>query len=243
MVLSKEEAEKIIYPLSLNEVWGIGRRRYQKLLDNGMNTIADAVQHGPGVFQKLFGNYFGRMLHETTTGQDCAKVIDHTGHVPKEISYMHTFSDWTIDPERVKGEMAKAVAQLCYRMRGYKKRAKDYSGYIRFQDVTWEGRSFAFQTAGLTNLDDYVLPACIETGMPMVYRFLNQGHKVRGIGINTAGLDGGGQLELFFREDEKRIGLYWAVDKINNTFGLGAIMKASLKYGVVGKTHFLERNA
>ena len=168
--------------------------------------------------------------------------MDAAGHVPNDVSYMHTFSDWTDEIERVKGEIAKAVRQVCYRMRGYNRRAANYGCYIRFQDVTWKGVSFDFSTPGLTNLDAYVIAACLEKANPLLSRFLKEGHKIRGIGVHTINLNESRQLELFFREDERLAGMYCAIDKINNCFGLDTIMPASIKYSVEGKTHFLERN-
>ena len=242
LVLTPEEAVEAIYPLPLNEVWGIGRKRFAKLEKAGLATIREAVEKGPGVFQRLFGAYFGRMLWETATGKDCARVMDNSHHVPREVTYMHTFSDWTVSLERVKGEIAKGVRQLCYRLRGYNRRAHKYSGYIRFQDVDWNGAGFAFATKGLTNLNDYVLPACLQMALPMLKRFLQEGHKIRGFGLSSMGLDESRQLELFFREDEKLHRLHYAVDRINNRFGLDTVMPAATKYAVEGKTHFLERS-
>ena len=242
VVVNTKEAARFLSPISLNEVWGIGHRRFEKLKHEGVETIRDALKWGPGVFQKLFGAYLGQMLFETACGRDCAKVTDRTGHIPQEITYMHTFSDWTVESWRLRGEIAKAVAQLCYRMRGYNRKAQKYGGYIRFQDNTWEGIPFTFVTEGLTNLDAYVFKACLEIAEPLLLRFLQEGQKIRGIGLHTIEMDANNQLELFFREDEKLARLHFAMDKINNRFGLDTISQASTKYAVEGKTHFLERN-
>jgi len=242
LILDEEDARKSIYPLPLGEVWGIGSRRFKRLQAARLQTIRDAVEQGPAGFQKLFGDYFGKMLWETATGKDCAKVCDVPRHVPQEVGYMHTFSDWTTEPARVQGEMAKAVRQMCYRMRGYDRRAQQFRGYIRFQDDTWTGVGFDFKTDGLTNLDSYIGQACINAGMPLVNRFLQEGHRIRGLGLNTVNMEDTRQLELFFREDEKLHGLWYAVDKVNNRYGLDTVMQASLKHTVEGKTHFLDRS-
>lgn len=242
LVLDQDTAAERLWPLPLDEVWGIGRRRYEKLKSRGLQTIRDAVDRGPSPFQKLFGQYFGKMLYETATGKERARVLQNADHVPKEVSYMHTFSDYTKDPEQVRGEIIKAVRQLCYRMRGYERRARKYVCYIRFQDEAWEGVRFAFNTDGYTNLDDYVTRACLTKGMPMVQHYLDKGYTIRGIGLHTVDLDATGQLEIFFSENEQIRNLYRAQDKINNRYGLDTIMQASLKYDVPGKTHFLERN-
>lgn len=240
-VFDEEMAREKLHPLPLDEVWGIGKRRYVKLQSRGLQTIGDAIRAGPGAFRDLFGGYFGQMLFETVAGKDRAKVSDTSLHTPKEISYMHTFSDWTDDPLEVEGEIAKAVSQLCYRMRGYGRKAVKYAGYIRFQEVDWKGISFVFNTPGETNLDDYVQQGCLQTAMPLLEKFLREGQKIRGIGLHTIALTEGNQTDLFFREDEKIAGLYQAIDHINNRFGLETILPAAKQHDVKGNTHFFER--
>lgn len=241
-VLNEDDARSLIYPLSLHEVWGIGSRRFKKLSQAGMNTIEDAVRRGKAAFQNLFGEYFGKMLYETATGHDRAMVMSHVEHIPKEVAYMHTFSDWTVNIDEVTGEITKAVRQLCYRMRGYGRRAKKFVGYIRFQDETWKGVSFSFITQGYTNLNDYILDACLETALPLLKRFLGEGNRIRGIGLHTVEMDESNQLDLFFHEDDKLKRRYMAIDAINNRYGLNTIVPASQRYDVPGKTHFLDRN-
>ena len=239
---NKEDTEKLLYPLPVGEVWGIGRKRNQKLQNAGIHTIADAVREGPGVFKNLFGSFFGQMLWETVTGKDCAMVMETEEHVPQDVSYMHTFSSWVDDPEQVRGELIKAVRQLCYRMRGYRRRAQFFKGYIRFQDTTWRGSKFQFQTPGPTNLDDYVCSPCLKSAMPLISRFLSEGHRIRGIGMSTQELTNTLQLELFFRESEKQQNLYCAIDQICNSHGLEILQPAGVFNATPGKTHFLERS-
>ncbi|MFP4673716.1 MAG: hypothetical protein ACLFO5_03900 [Opitutales bacterium] len=243
LVLDQEDARNKLWPLPLDEVWGIGTRRYAKLRTLGLNTISDAVARGSGPFEKLFGACFGKMLFDTVTGRDYARVLDEPAPTPREVSYMHTFSDWSRDYDRVLGELALAVRQLCYRMRGYGRKAEKFHGYIRFQDDSWQGVSFRFSTPGATHLDDYVLQACLESADPILRRHLNEGRRIRGVGLGTLEMNDGRQLELFFHEDERLRRLHFTTDAINNRHGPDTLVKASLKHTVEGKTHFLERNA
>jgi len=241
-VLNQDDAARHLYPLCLDEIWGIGRRRFARLQHHGITTIADAMKQGPGVFQRIFGEMQGRLFYEMAAGQDKARVLDNSDHVPDEVSYMHTFSDWTVNTGQVRGEIVKAVRQVCYRLRGYNRKARKWACHIRYQDVSWDGITFPFNTPGYTNLDDYVLESCLPAAIRILKRALRGGQKIRGIGLHTIEMQQVEQLELFFTEDEKMQRLYYATDAINNHYGKQAVVKGAVKNAVPGKTHFVNRS-
>jgi DNA polymerase-4 len=242
LIMSSDDAAQYLYPLQVDEVWGIGRRRYEHLKKYGILTIADAVNQGKAPFQKLFGEMQGQLFWETVTGRDRAKVLQNEDHVPDEVSYMHTFSDWTDEPDAVKGEIVKAVRKVCYRMRGYRRKARRWGCHIRFQEAHWEGRSFAFNTPGFTNLDDYVLQCCLDEAMYIVKSAIKKGIKIRGIGLHTIEMQKTEQLEIFFREKEQVRHLYRATDCLNNCYGPDTVCKAAVHESVKGNTHFVNRS-
>ena len=242
LVMNPDDAAQYLYPLPVDEVWGIGRRRYEHLKKYGILTIADAVKQGKVPFQKLFGEMQGQLFWETVTGRDRAKVLQNEDHVPDEVSYMHTFSDWTDKPDAVKGEIVKAVRKVCYRMRGYRRKARRWGCHIRFQEAHWEGRSFAFTTPGFTNLDDYVLQGCMDEAMHIVKSALKKGIKIRGVGLHTIEMQQTEQLEIFFQEKEQVRHLYRATDCLNNCYGPDTVCKAAVHESVKGNTHFVNRS-
>jgi len=242
LILTPDDAAQYIYPLPVDEVWGIGRRRSNHLRKQGIYTIADAVKQGKAPFQKLFGEMQGRLFWETVTGRDKARVLANDIHIPDEVSYMHTFSDWTDDPIEVKGEIVKAVKKVCYRMRGYERKARKWGCHIRYQEAHWEGYSFTFNTPGFTNLDDYVLNACLPGAMRIIKSALKKGIKIRGIGLHTIEMQQTEQLEIFFREKEEVRHLYRAADCLNNCYGPDTVAKAAIHESVKGKTHFVNRS-
>jgi DNA polymerase-4 len=244
LIQTREEIEEKIYPLQLDEVWGIGRNRYRKLKKNGIKTIEQAVQRGHPVFQQLFGQYFGKLLYEMAAGKDRAKVLtpEDTTPDPKQLSYKHTFSDFTTDADRVIGEIMKAVGQLGYRMRGYRVKADKYYCFIQVQNRDFPGVGFNFKTDGKTNLDDYIYYECEKKARPALKQLLDGGFTIRGIGLGASSFRGKNQLNLFFSEDEKVRRFYLVQDAINNKYGKEMICKAAVKYDVPGKTHFLERS-
>ncbi len=242
MILNPDDAAQHLFHLPLDKVWGIGRRRYAKLQRQGLHTIADAHKHGPALFRKLFGEMQGQLFYEIVTGRDQARVLDNEDHIPDEVSYMHTFSDWSDDEDRIRGEIVKAVRKVCYRLRGYNRKSRRWACHIRYQDVKWDGVTFAFATPGHTNLDDYVLEACLPQALRIIRQALRGGHTIRGIGLHTIEMLQVDQLELFFQENKQVQNLYLAADCINNAYGADTLVKAAIKNGVPGKTHFVNRS-
>ncbi|MEX2586339.1 MAG: DNA polymerase IV [Balneolaceae bacterium] len=242
VLLTAYDVANHFFALPLDEVWGIGSRRYQKLQKHGLNTIADAFRHGSGPFKKIFGPMQGQLFYEIVTGRDRARVLDHSDHTPEEVSYMHTFSDWSVDTDQIRGEIVKAVRNVCYRLRGYRRKARKWVCTIRYQDAKWKGASIVFTTDGYTSLDDYVLEACIPRAIQQVQHALRQGYRIRGVGLHTIDMDASGQSDLFFQENRTLRKLYRATDLINNTYGNGTVAKAATRNGVPGKTHFTERS-
>lgn len=242
LILTPDDAAQHIYPLSVDEVWGIGCRRANHLSRYGIHTISDAVKQGKGPFQKLFGEMQGQLFWETVTGRDRAKVLPDEVHIPDEVSYMHTFSDWTVDPVSVKGEIVKAIRKVCYRLRGYRRKARRWGCHIRFQDAKWQGRSFTFTTPGFTNLDDYVLEACLPEAMQIIRTAIRKNTRIRGIGLHTIEMQQTEQTELFFRESESLRRLTRAADCLNNCYGQDTVARAAIHESVKGKTHFLKRS-
>lgn len=242
LILNPDDAAQHLFSLPLNKVWGIGRQRYAKLQGRGVHTIADAYKQGPSPFQKLFGKMQGQLFYEIVTGRDKAKVLDNDGHVPDEVSYMHTFSDWSADEDQIRGEIVKAVRKVCYRLRAYNRKSCRWACHIRYQETTWDGITFAFTTPGYTNLDNYVLDACLPQALRTIRQALRGGTTIRGIGLHTIDMLRVEQLELFFQENEKIQKLFSAADCINNFYGADTVVKAAVKNGVPGKTHFVNRS-
>ncbi|MEX2600756.1 MAG: DNA polymerase IV [Balneolaceae bacterium] len=242
ILLTPDDAAQHLFSLPLDKVWGIGSRRYRKLTWRGITTIAEAHKAGPAPFRAIFGQMQGQLFYEIVTGQDRARVLDNDDHIPDEVSYMHTFSDWTTNTEQVRGEIVKAVRKVCYRLRGYGRRARRWGCHIRYQNDKWEGTTFAFGTPGYTNLDDYVLQECMPRALQVIRKALQHGEKIRGIGFHTIEMAKTDQIDLFFTEDDRMRRLYRATDCINNLFGADTVLKAAVRESVPGKTHFVSRS-
>ena len=246
LILTDDDERTQIWPLPVGEVWGVGRRRHEHILAEGYKTIGDVAERGNvQTFIRLFGANFGRMLFQTITGKDQSRVMDETSedYSPKQgVSYGHTFSEGSTNMERIKGEYAIAVQQICYRMRAYGIRANSFSGMFGFNDPDRPGVGFRFITDGHTNIDDYVYAALMDKVEPAIRAAGQNGIEIRNIGLGTHNIDNTSQMNLFFSDESEHQARYKAIDEIKNRFGHKYITKASTLHRVEGNTHFLERN-
>jgi len=244
LILNKLDAARHIYPLNLDKVWGVGRRRSEKLRAEGLYTIGDVVQADSKILQRLFGPNFGHMLYDSITGNDQSRILaEYNQYIPKHgVGYGHTFSEGADNVQQIKGEFAIAVQILCYRMRSYGFRSAGFSGYIGFNQPEKKGIPFRFATPAYTYIDDYVYQYGMEAVLPLVKHALRQGREIRNIVIGTHEIDKSQQMNLFFREEAGHINRFKAIDSIKNRYGYGAITTASALCRVPGHTHFVERN-
>ncbi|WP_158551404.1 hypothetical protein [Rhodohalobacter sp. SW132] len=246
LILTTDDERTEIWPLDLDEVWGVGKRRYEHILAEGYKTIGDVAQRGNiKTFIRLFGANFGRMLYQTITGKDQGRVMEEISedYKPKQgISYGHTFSEGSADMDRIKGEFAIAVQQVCYRMRAYGIRANSYWGMFGFNDPTKPGVGFRFVTPAHTSIDDYVFAELMNQIKPALQKASRDGIEIRNIGLGTHKIDKTNQLSVFFQDDEDKTKRIKAMDEIKNRFGPKVITKANTLHRVEGNTHFLDRN-
>ncbi|MEX0648060.1 MAG: DNA polymerase IV [Balneolaceae bacterium] len=245
VIVTDEDEKAEIHPLPLNEVWGVGRRRYEHILSEGYRTIGDVAEKGNvKTFMRLFGANFGRMLFQSIVGKDQGKVMEElVNYKPKHgVSYGHTFSEGSCDPEAIRGEFAIAIQQLCYRMRAYGIRAGSYSGAIGFNKQGVPDLGFRFLTDAFTNIDDYVFSACTDTVMPVINKACREGVEIRSLVLGTHKIDKTSQMNLFFGDEPEHTARLQAVDEIKNRFGRNYITRANTMTRVEGNTHFLGRN-
>ncbi len=245
IIRTDEEEKAHIYPLPVSKVWGVGGRRFEHLESEGYKLIGDVAERGSvKTFQRLFGVNFGKMLFETIAGKDQARVLEENDdYTPKwGVSYGHTFSEGSCDVESVKGEFAIAIMQVCYRMRAYGIRANSFSGVIGYEKREQPSVGFRFVTQAYTNIDHYVLKACLGTVLPALAASAERGLEIRNIILGTHQIDKTNQMNLFFEDEAMQVSRFNAMDEIKNRFGYDLIKTANTMIRVEGNTHFLERN-
>ena len=148
-VLRKREVEKILYPLSVADIFGIGKKTYPTLIKNGIKTIGDFmdVKNKELIIHLIGYNSYNYVISHVLGNS--SNVVDPNRYSDSEsISTSQTF-DRIIDSEsEILYELRKMTRQIMNRVN-----QKKY--YTKTVTITLRNTDFKTITRSKT-LDDYV---------------------------------------------------------------------------------------
>ncbi len=134
-ILSSDDLQTRIWPLSVKKVNGIGPKASVKLAALGIETIADLAAAAPETLQQNFGLSYAQWLLEVAHGFDERPVVRYSE--PKSISRETTF-ERDLDVVHDKAALSEVFRRLCTQLAGDLER-KQYVGRtvgikLRFDD-------------------------------------------------------------------------------------------------------------
>jgi DNA polymerase-4 len=220
MVLSAAEAERLLPPMAVGRLWGIGPKTEEQLNSLGIRTIADLRRMPSDWLEQRFGSS-AEHYFELAHGRDDRVVVPDSAS--KSIGHEQTFGVDVGDPNAVRDVLVGHVEQVAWRLRRQQLLARRVSLKIRFGDFKTINRSRTLSQA--TDRTDELLAAAHE-----VFDEWAKGafSPVRLIGMSAEGLGPpSSQLGLFTDPQETRAKeLDQALDTINARFGKRAIHRA-----------------
>ena len=139
-VIRDDEVRKLVWPLAVRKINGIGPKAGARLEAIGIRTIGELAQADPALLVAHFGRSYGAWMHEAAHGRDGRAVV--TVSEPKSISRETTFED-DLHPVRDREQLSRIFTSLCVRLADDLKR-KGYVGrtiglklrYDNFKTVT-----------------------------------------------------------------------------------------------------------
>lgn len=213
---AKEDVPKIIWPLPVNKLHGIGPQTKEKLNRIGVKTIGQLAKLPEEELIKMFGVAFGVMLHQRANGND-TRGIEVEREI-KSIGEETTFPKDVFDKDAVLNTLIDLAGQVGYRLRHKGLKARTVTVKIRSGDFSTITRSQS-------------LPAAVE-GDGAIYQVArelfvtNCGQPPwRLVGVQVSNLDSYEQLSLFQEKDEQ---VSRVVDKLKDKYGMGVIKRGSL---------------
>ncbi len=99
---SPEQEAKILAPLDVRDIPGVGKVTEQNLHALGIHKVGDLARFDDAFLHEHFGKW-GLALAGKSRGEDAGGWFDSEvgeDRDPKSISHEHTYTDDTADPER-----------------------------------------------------------------------------------------------------------------------------------------------
>jgi DNA polymerase-4 len=138
-IISEKDIQKVIWPLIVRKLWGVGPKTEKRLKDIGINTIGDLASLRLERLTEHFGESYGNYLYEASRGIDESPVI--TYWEPKSMSRETTFQKDTDNWNVISKNLAELSRDVVDSMKesGYK--GKTVTIKIRFSDFETHTRA------------------------------------------------------------------------------------------------------
>ena len=217
-LLTEADIPRRLWPLPIGELFGVGKRMEQHLLNMGIRTIGDLAQTPPKLLRQRFG-VVGVTLRELARGQDSSPVNPSSLDTVKSVGHQITLpKDYSLLKEIkvVLLELAEAVSRRA--------RLGNYLG--KTVSLSVRGSDFSGIHRSLTLKEATAYPSVIyETALKLFQQHWPQELPVRLLGVSLGNLvrAEGQQLSLFEPEPQ----LYQAIDRIKNKFGEKSLLRGS----------------
>lgn len=180
-VLRKRDIEKILYPLSVKEIYGIGKKTYPKLIENGINTIGDFMNEEN--FYKivnLIGENQFYSSYNNLKGLSSNIVNPNRYSESNSISTSMTYDIALISEAEILYELRKMTREIHSKM--------IHDGYFT-KTISIVLRDTDFQTISRQKTldmytDDFLI--IFETVQELLEEnFLDKGYRLIGVGLNN----------------------------------------------------------
>ncbi|MGM9968990.1 MAG: DNA polymerase IV [Anaeroplasma sp.] len=147
-VIRKREVQSILYPLSVKDIYGIGKKTYPKLIDIGIKTIADFMNlNNKSLIINLIGENTYNYAYNSIIGNSSNIVEPNRFADSKSISTSTTFDIFKTSESQILLEIRKMTREVFNKMKA--------DGYLA-KTITITLRDSNFDTiTRRKTLDDY----------------------------------------------------------------------------------------
>ena len=219
--LFQEEIESKMWPLSVNDLFMVGKKSSEKLELLGIKTIGDLAKTDINFLKKHFKS-LGIMMWEYANGIDNSKVINEY-EANKCISISETFE---IDVDNI-NRLKKTLLEQTEKVTKLLREQNCYATTVAVTIRTYDFRNFSKQVK-LDNATDITNE--IYQSVEKLFENFWDGTKIRNIGVRLSNFTDkcDRQLSLFETYNEKDHAFQKTLDNIKDKYGNNMVMPASL---------------
>lgn len=177
IIRSKDIKEKL-YPLSVSSIFGIGKKTYPKLIENGITTIGDFMNlDNKDLIIKLIGNQIYSSEFKALSGNSSDVVDPNRYSDPESISRSTTFDNPLINIDEVTNAIDNMLKDVYKTMLKEKKKTKTIGITLRdkaFKTIT-RSKSINEATVDFALISDIVHELIEDNYQDKPYRLVGVG--------------------------------------------------------------------
>ncbi len=230
------EEAKMLAPLDVRDIPGVGKVTEQNLHALGIHKVGDLARFDDAFLHEHFGKW-GLALAGKARGEDAGGWFDsevgaETG--PKSISHEHTYTDDTADAERIESTLMRLSEMVGRRLREGGLHARTIQLKLRYKDFATITRAHSLPSP--TQLDTEIF----EQARTLFRKNWRSGVQVRLLGVQASSFDEVAEQRNLLEDDRRH---RWekalsAADKLRDKFGESSVTLATgLKGGFRERTH------
>lgn len=219
--LFPEEIPTKMWPLPVEELFGVGRATGPKLRDRGIRTIGDLAHADPNKLE-LFLKSYGLLLWNFANGRDESMVRVNRRPIIKGIGNSTTIPFDVEDTKTAYSVLLSLTESVAARLR----QAEYLTQLISISIRTNEFYSYSHQRKIYTPTDS---TNRIHEITCELFDKIWRKEPIRHLGVRVSELSANTffQMSLFEKDIEKERAMDRTVDEIRNRFGLKAVIRAS----------------
>lgn len=209
--------KEFMAPLPISKIPMLGEKTCQKLYQYGIEKIADLQRADLRFLQAVFGKA-GRFIWEKANALDDSEIVPYSDR--KSISTEHTFHVNTADHKTLEAILVSMTEELAFKLRKENKLTSCLAIKIRYANFETHTQQ---EKIALTSADHILIPGIKN----LLKHAWNQSRPIRLIGVRLSQLCGGNYQINLFEDNEEKINLYRALDKINFKYGNKTVCRAA----------------
>ena len=217
-ILEEKDIDRILEPLDISKVWGVGKKTEELLKSKGIDTIGILKSLSLDELEMLLGKN-GIQLYYLSRGIDNRKV--EVNNQVKSISHEETFAENRVDKNLILASLLRMSIKVSRRLRKAGLQGSTIEIKVRYGDFTTYNRSVSLAVG--TNKTDIIYEKAIY--LLEKNRLLGKPIRLLGVGVSNLSPEGAQQLSLF-ENNIKMDKLDKTIDLLRDRFGESSVMRA-----------------
>jgi DNA polymerase-4 len=217
LLIAPGKEKEFMAPLSIRKIPMLGEKTCERLYQFGIEKIGDLQRVDLRFLETVFGKH-GRYIWERANGIDESVIVPSSDR--KSISTENTFETNVSDKKLLETVLVSMTEELAYKLRKENKVASCMAIKIRY--ANFETHTVQEKIA-LTAAEHILIPGVKN----LLKKAWNEHRPIRLIGVRLSNLCQGSYQINLFEDNEERIKLYQAMDKINFKFGDKTVCRAA----------------